>query len=167
MDMRTLIDLAAEAAGSKAALAREMNKQAPRISEWYRGEQKPDAHEIAFLARKAGLPVLQTVAEIEAQMDSRYSDIWREALGKLTAAGIAASVIGAVTLSPSQANAAQYADPAYNSPSVYYVNQRVRKRTYPSPLGIMPPRSGKPMSATGLQAQHFPLRWQLALPAPR
>lgn len=83
MDLRNLIDLAAEKTGSKAALARAMNKQAPRISEWYRGEQKPDAHEIAYMAERAGLPVLETVAEIEAQMDERYAAIWQNALSKL------------------------------------------------------------------------------------
>lgn len=93
MDIRKLIDLASEACGSKAALAREMNKKPPRISEWYRSDQKPDAHEIAYMAERAGLPVLETVAAIEAQMDDRYAHIWREALGKLKAAGVAAAYL--------------------------------------------------------------------------
>lgn len=100
-----LIDKAAEAEGSQRALAAAMNKKPPRISEWKSGEAKPDAHEIAFLARKAGLPVLETVAEIEAQLDSRYAEIWREALEKLKAAGIAASVAILIAINPAPADA--------------------------------------------------------------
>jgi hypothetical protein len=109
MDVRTLIDLAANQLGSKAALARAMNKQPPRISEWYRGEQKPDAHEIAFLAECAGLPILETVAEIESQLDERYAHIWEKALGKLKAAGVAASFILVLQLAsqPEKAEAHQ------------------------------------------------------------
>lgn len=91
MDIRKLIDLASAECGSKAALSRAMDKAAPRISEWYRGDRKPDAHEIARMAMLAKLPVLETVAEIEAQMDERYAEIWRAALGKLRAAGVAAA----------------------------------------------------------------------------
>jgi len=119
MDLRELLDAAAEAAGSKAALAREFNKAPPRISEWYNGTTKPDVHEIAFLARKAGLPVLETVAEIEAQLDSRYSEIWREALGKLKAAGIAASVAVITTINPAPADAAPRPAANYSATSLY------------------------------------------------
>jgi hypothetical protein len=115
MNIRELVDLAAATYGSKAALAREMQKQPPRISEWYRGEQKPDAHEIAFMAKAAGLPVLETVAEIEAQLDERYAQIWRDALGKLKAAGIAAGV--SLILQGALPSEKAYADQAVNAVS--------------------------------------------------
>jgi transcriptional regulator with XRE-family HTH domain len=117
-----LIDKAAEAMGSQRALAAAMNKKPPRLSEWKSGEAKPDAHEIAFLARKAGLPVLETVAEIEAQLDSRYSEIWREALGKLKAAGIAASVAVITTINPGPADAAPRPAANYSANSLYIMS---------------------------------------------
>lgn len=119
-----LIDKAAEEMGSQRALAAAMNKKPPRLSEWKSGEAKPDAHEIAFLARKAGLPVLETVAEIEAQLDSRYSEIWREALGKLKAAGIAASVAAIAMINPAPADAMPRPAASVDTQSVYYVNRR-------------------------------------------
>ncbi|TXJ01023.1 MAG: helix-turn-helix transcriptional regulator [Aquabacterium sp.] len=105
MDLVTLIELAAKAAGSQNDLAAEMQKQPARLSEWKKGKHQPDANEIAYLAKRAGLPVFQTVAEIETQLDSRYASIWREALGKLTAAGVAATVGTVMVMNPQNANA--------------------------------------------------------------
>ena len=105
LTLSELIDAAADESGSRSALARDMNTRPQRINEWARGAAKPDAHDIAFLARKAGLPVLETVAEIEAQLDERYASIWREALGKLRAAGIAATVAGVMLTQPSPSEA--------------------------------------------------------------
>ncbi|RUP27726.1 MAG: XRE family transcriptional regulator [Curvibacter sp.] len=99
MDLNKLIDLASMAVGSQQDLASTMGKQPARLSEWRKGVRKPDAHEIAFLAERAGLPVLETVAEIESQLDDRYAAIWRAALDKLKAAGVAASVVMALVLS--------------------------------------------------------------------
>lgn len=105
MTLQDLITHAAERAGSRKKLAERMQKHQNRLTEWDKGVAKPDAHEIAFMAALAELPVLQTVAEIESQLDSRYADVWRSALGKLTAAGVAASLIGLIVISP-DANAA-------------------------------------------------------------
>ena len=109
MKLIELIDKAAEAKGSLGALAASMNKAQTRLSEWKKGERKPDAHEIAYLAECAGLPILETVADIESQLDERYATIWREALGKLRAAGVAATVtlgLGiSLTMNPSNAEA--------------------------------------------------------------
>lgn len=137
MTLNELIDAAAEVTGGKGPLAKEMCKAPARVSEWVSGKYKPDASEIAFMAKLAGLPVLQTVADIEQQLNSRYAEVWRSALGKLTAAGIAASMVMGVTLIPDRANATQTAGtvrpeptaPVAPSPSqvrhaqsVYYVN---------------------------------------------
>lgn len=106
MTLTELIEQAAAKKGGKGELARLMKKAPARVSEWVSGDRKPDAHEIAFMAECAGLPVLQTVAEIEAQLDERYAPIWREALGKLAAAGVAATMVIGVGVSPERANAA-------------------------------------------------------------
>lgn len=126
MDLNDLITLAADQTGSLKELAAEMGKHQNRLSEWKRGAAKPDASEVAFLAERAGVPVLQTVAEIEQQLDSKYASIWREALGKLTAAGVAATVGTVMVMNPQNANASP--SQAERSPlhSVYYVN-RVRR----------------------------------------
>lgn len=105
MTLNELIDAAAESVNGKGPLAKAMGKHPARISEWVSGKQKPDAHEIAFMAELAKLPVLQTVAEIESQLDSRYAEVWRNALGKLTAAGVAASVVAALAFPAKDAEA--------------------------------------------------------------
>ena len=122
MDIRELIDKAAAQHNGKAGLARALGKAPPRISEWYTGKHKPEAGEIMRLAEIANLPALSTLVEIQAQLDDKHQTLWRNALGKLTAAGIAASVIGAISLSPSQANAANAKPTQTVNQSVYYVN---------------------------------------------
>ena len=128
MTLQELIDLAVTAKGTRREVATGLHQSPQRLTDWKAGTRKPDAHEIAYLAQCAGLPVLQTVAEIESQLDNRYSSIWRDALGKLTAAGIAASVIGAVSLSPSQANAATTITPTVK-PTVYIMSTNELRRT--------------------------------------
>ena len=123
MNLQELIEQAAAAKGGKGELGRLMKKAPARISEWMSGERKPDAHEIAFMAECAGLPVLQTVAEIEAQLDERYASIWREALGKLTAAGVTAAVLMTSALLPNDANAQQV-----SASSLYIMSTKVGAR---------------------------------------
>nr|DAU36234.1 MAG TPA: helix-turn-helix protein [Inoviridae sp.] len=125
-NLTELISKAGDEAGSLKQLAALMGKNQNRISEWRTGKAKPDAHEIAFMAELAKLPVLQTVAEIESQLDSRYAEVWRAALGKLTAAGVAASVIAALTLAPDEVNSRELhavgSQMNAEANSVYYVN---------------------------------------------
>jgi transcriptional regulator with XRE-family HTH domain len=80
---KILIDLAAAKHGSLGALAESMGKKPARISEWKKGDQKPDANEIAYLADSAGLPVFETVGMIQMQLDNRFTSIWQAALKKL------------------------------------------------------------------------------------
>ena len=81
MDVKTLIDKATKMCSqTQAQLAAEMGKSPARISDWRKGHWKPDASEIAFLAEKAGLSVLATVAEIEADLNPRYASIWKNAV---------------------------------------------------------------------------------------
>ena len=122
MTLTELIERAALNAGSLKQLAEAMGKHQNRLTEWKKGTHKPDAHDIAFLARKAGLPVLETVAEIEAQLDDRYASIWREALGKLRAAGIAATVAGVMLTQPSPAEAVTTSRTMVSNASLYIMS---------------------------------------------
>lgn len=97
MNVAELIELAKKTSGmTLGQMAAELQIRQDRITEWKKGQFKPAAGEIAYFAEKAGLPVLETVAEIEEVIDPRFSHIWAKALGNLRAAGIAATV----TLSP-------------------------------------------------------------------
>ena len=107
MLLTELIEQAKDAAGSYGQLAEKLDCHQNRITDWKKGIRHPDAGKIACMAELAKLPVLQTVAEIEAQLDGKFADVWRNALGKLTAAGVAASVGAALLISP--ANDAQAA----------------------------------------------------------
>lgn len=79
-----LIDAAKEKSGqSLGDLARELERNRTRISEWRTGKAKPDANEIAFFADKAGLPVIETVAELEAELYPQYASIWKRAVSEL------------------------------------------------------------------------------------
>lgn len=158
MNLSQLIEAAATAAGGKKLLAAEMQKQPARVSEWLSGERKPDAHELAFMAARAGLPVLETVAEVEAELDPRYSSIWRAALGKLRAAGVAAGASGAVVLSaaltggqmPEKASASTaYAhDNCGSSTAPRYTLPQVRP-TPAKPAAVVN-RDGRPMFGKSL-----------------
>ena len=101
MDVRELIHRAKKAKGSLGNVAKEIGIHQSILSEWKAGRRKPDANEIAYLAECAGLPVLETVAEVQANLsaDSRYAPIWKAALGKLRAAGVAATLILGVSIS--------------------------------------------------------------------
>ena len=100
MNLSALIDSAAASAGGKGALARELGQHPNRIGEWRSGARRPDATEIVYMARRAGLPEAETLAEIEEQLDPRFPGLWSGLLGKLKAAGVAASVAFVAYLMP-------------------------------------------------------------------
>lgn len=85
MNVVELIDRAGMAAGSLGVLANRMHKHPARISEWKSGKRKPDAAEIAYMARVAGLPVLITVAMVEAELHPETAELWETALGEIEA----------------------------------------------------------------------------------
>ncbi len=95
MKLAELIDLAVTNKGSRRVVAEGLNQDPQRLTDWKAGRRKPDANEIAYLAECAGAPVLETVAEIEAQLDTRYAKIWKDALKNLRAANNAATHGGA------------------------------------------------------------------------
>ena len=87
MTIAELIALAKKQSGmSLGAMAQELNIRQARISEWKKGQFKPDAGELAYFAEKAGLNVAETVMEIERELDPRFAPIWERALGNLRAA---------------------------------------------------------------------------------
>ena len=40
----------------------------------------PEAAEIALLAEMAGMPILETVVEVEEELNDKYKDIWKRIL---------------------------------------------------------------------------------------
>ena len=90
MNVKELIDAAVKNSGTgQSELAKELDLAPARISELKSGKRKADASEIAFFAEKAGLPVLQTVAQIQGGFDPRFAPIWARALGSLADTGLA------------------------------------------------------------------------------
>lgn len=81
MELAELIETAARHTNrTQKQLAADMGKKPARLSEWKTGKEKPDANEIAYLAQEADLPVLETVARIEAQLNPAFASIWLNAL---------------------------------------------------------------------------------------
>ena len=85
MDLLLLIEEASKVKGSYLELARCMKKAPARISEWKKGRAKPDAGDVAYMAKVAGLPVLITVAMIEAELHPETRELWEQALGEIEA----------------------------------------------------------------------------------
>lgn len=97
MNVAELIDLAKKRSGmTLGQMATELEIRQDRITEWKKGQFKPEAGVLAYFADKAGLDVAETVMEVEQTLDPRFSHIWAKALGNLRAAGMAATV----TLTP-------------------------------------------------------------------
>ena len=85
MKVSDLIDRAGQVAGSLGQLAHAMHKHPARLSEWKSGKRKPDAAEVAYMAKVAGLPVLITVALVEAELHPETAELWNAALGEIEA----------------------------------------------------------------------------------
>ncbi|MBV8471709.1 MAG: helix-turn-helix domain-containing protein [Burkholderiaceae bacterium] len=96
MTLQELIKAAADKYGNQGDLAEMLGVRRSRISEWKAGNHKPETSTIVRLAELADLPVMETVAEIEAQLHPEVAASWLSALGKLRAAGVAASVLAIV-----------------------------------------------------------------------
>lgn len=80
MNVKELIELAAQKVGEQKMLAGGLGMHHGRLTDWKAGRRRPEAAEIAYLADIAGLPILETVAEIEAQLSERHSNVWLKAL---------------------------------------------------------------------------------------
>lgn len=76
MNVVELIEAAKARRGSLQLVAESMGKRPTNISEWKSGKVKPQTGEIAVLADMAGLPILETVAEVEREVRPQYANIW-------------------------------------------------------------------------------------------
>lgn len=93
MDISELLDAAKRKKRTLGAVAHELGLHQSRLSDWKSGRFKPDATQIAQLAEMAELPIFETVAQVEASLTGEGGKVWERALGKLRAAGVAATVI--------------------------------------------------------------------------
>ncbi len=80
MNIRELVEAAQKAVGGYKPLEEGLGMKYTRLSDWKAGRRRPEAAEIAYLAEIAGFPVLETVAEIEAQLSERHAGVWQRAV---------------------------------------------------------------------------------------
>ncbi len=80
MNVKELVERAGSAIGGQKMLAEGLGMHHQRLTDWKAGRRRPEASEIAYLAEIAGFPVLETVAEIEAQLSDKHSNVWLKAL---------------------------------------------------------------------------------------
>ncbi len=93
MNISELLDAAKRKQGSLGKVAEAFGFKQTNLSDWRNGRRTPTAGQIAMLAELADLPIFETVAEIESQLDEKHASVWQSALGKLRAAGVAAALI--------------------------------------------------------------------------
>lgn len=109
MTISELLDAAKRKQGSLGAIALRFDFEQSRLSAWRSGARKPSAGEILILAELAELPPLETLAQIEQELDEKNASVWARALGNLRAAGVAATVIFGLgicsMMTPNDANA--------------------------------------------------------------
>jgi hypothetical protein len=89
MVISELLDAAKRAQGSLGTVADRLGIDQSHLSHWRKGRSNPTATQIARLAEMASLPVLETVAQVEAQLEGDDHHVWARALAKLRAAGLA------------------------------------------------------------------------------
>ncbi|MFL9870406.1 helix-turn-helix domain-containing protein [Paraburkholderia megapolitana] len=93
MDVQELMDAAKRKCGTLGAVAKAMDVNPNRLSEWRKGLYKPNATQIAQLAELAGLPIFQTVAEVECALEGDNARVWARALASLRAASVATTQV--------------------------------------------------------------------------
>lgn len=84
MDMAELIALATVRSGmSRGEMARELHhKDQSRLSKVAAGGLEPKAYEIVYLAEKANLNPVKTLADIESKMHPEFASIWDRVTGR-------------------------------------------------------------------------------------
>lgn len=84
MDIKNLIDTAQKVSGQKLGqIANEMQIPQTRISEWKKGKYNPGASQIVFLAEKARLNAIETLAEFEAEINPQFAALWKKAVSEI------------------------------------------------------------------------------------
>lgn len=80
IDQPTLIELAKRKSGmNQNDMAAELNISSPRISEWRKMKSEPTAEQIAYLAGKAELPIIETLIALQP----RWAHVWEKAMRTL------------------------------------------------------------------------------------
>lgn len=105
MKISDLIEAAKQQVGSYQEIAARLRVKPPRISEMKKGTYKASAEQIVELAEMAGLPTVATLVEVQKEANPEAAETWKKLLGKLTAAGVAATVGAVMVMSPQNANA--------------------------------------------------------------
>lgn len=105
MKISDLIEAAKKQVGSYQEIAARLNVKPPRISEMKKGTYKASAEQICELAVMAGLPEVTTLRDVQKETDPEAAKTWERLLGKLTAAGVAATVGAMLVMAPQQADA--------------------------------------------------------------
>lgn len=76
IDVPTLINKAKQNSGQNfGTMAAEMHIFQTRISEWLKGKGSPSTDQIAYLAEKADLPIVETVAALRPE----WAHVWKRA----------------------------------------------------------------------------------------
>lgn len=84
MQILDLINQAKTNSGLKySEMANELHVTPSTFTAWKKGDYKPSTSEIAYLAEKARLSVLETVAEIEAEQRPELAEVWKRAVRQL------------------------------------------------------------------------------------
>ena len=109
MNIAELLDAAKRKQGSLGKVADQLGVKQSTLSNWRVVRSKPSATEVALLAEMAGLPVFETLAEVERDLNADQRSVWDRALGNLRAAGVAATVtlgLAIYSMTPNEADAA-------------------------------------------------------------
>ena len=76
IDIPTLIDVAKRKSGlTFGQLAEEMHVHQPRLNEWRQHKGAPSSDQIAYMASKAGLPIIETVKALRPE----WAHVWEQA----------------------------------------------------------------------------------------
>lgn len=76
IDLPTLIDVAKRKSGlTFGQMAEEMHIHQPRLNEWRHHKGAPSSDQVAYLADKAGLPIIETVMAIKPE----WAHVWSKA----------------------------------------------------------------------------------------
>ncbi len=76
--IKELIEKAKFSLGSYEKLAEATGVRPSVVSEWKAGKRKPDAFKICYMAEIAGLNPLDTLAEVQAEIDKDNSSYWNK-----------------------------------------------------------------------------------------
>jgi transcriptional regulator with XRE-family HTH domain len=102
MNFLDLLEAAKAKAGSYKAVAERLNVDPPKLSEWKKGRYKPTSEHVVLLAEIAQLPELETLVEVQREINHEQAMVWERLLRKMgqaaAKAGAAFLVLGVIFL---------------------------------------------------------------------